>query len=436
MFKAFIGTICVLLAGAGFASAQDFGAKLDVPKSLPPIEPINGTPCGAHSTTVPGDPFATTDHLNSTSRYWVSAEYLYFWTKDGNAPPLVTTGTPASGGVLGVPGTRTINGDNLNYGPNSGGRFNAGGWLNCGATKGFEVGYFFLNNNSQQFQVGASGAPGTAVISRPFFNVITGRQDVELVAFPGVVGGTVRTTSGSSLQGADANLLCNLCRFVPCPTSCCPTDCCPTDCLVNDRYSYRVDFLVGPRWMQLNEDLEINERLTDANGNAFTVNDRFQTRNNFYGGQVGVRGEWQRGRCFVNVLGKVALGVTHQEVLINGSTVVTPVGGQPGLQPGGLLAQPTNNGNYSRDQFSVIPEIGFNVGCQVTDRLRVYAGYTFLYWSNVVRPGDQIDPVVNPTQLTTVAGPGRLVGPARPAFQFKETDFWVQGISVGMQLNW
>ncbi|CAN5195571.1 hypothetical protein BH11PLA2_BH11PLA2_40910 [soil metagenome] len=435
MCRIMFGAIWVMLAGVGVASAQVSVALATSPTAIPPVVPLSGAP-GAASTAVPGDNIAVNDSFNSTPRYWVSAEYLLCWVRDGSAPPLVTTGTPASRGILGVPGTRTISGDNLGYGTRSGGRFNAGTWINCDATKGFEFGYFFLNGNSNQFQTSSSGTPGSTVISRPFFNVITGRQDVELVAFPGIISGTVRTTSGSSLQGADANLLCNLCRYIPCPTPCCATDCCPTGCLENDSYTYRVDFLAGPRWMQLNEDLVIAERLTDVNGNTFAVTDRFQTRNNFYGGQVGLRGEWQRGRYFVNVLGKVALGVNHQEVQIDGSTVITPVGGATSVSRGGLLAQPTNIGTYSRDQFSVIPEIGFNIGYQVTDHVRVYAGYYFLYWSNVVRPGDQIDPVVNPTQLSTVAGPGQLVGPARPAFQFNETDFWVHGISVGMQLSW
>ena len=48
-----------------------------------------------------------------------------------------------------------------------------------------------------------------------------------------------------------------------------------------------------------------------------------------------------------------------------------------------------------------------------------------------MRPGDQIDPVINPTQLPTPAGPGTLVGPARPAFAFHETDLWVHGINFG-----
>ncbi len=71
----------------------------------------------------------------------------------------------------------------------------------------------------------------------------------------------------------------------------------------------------------------------------------------------------------------------------------------------------------------------------MTDSVRIYVGYTLLYWSNVVRPVDQIDFGINPTQLPTAAGPGTLVGPARPAFNFHETDFWAQGVNLGVMFS-
>ena len=52
--------------------------------------------------------------------------------------------------------------------------------------------------------------------------------------------------------------------------------------------------------MQLDEDLGISERLVDAGGTAYAVDDHFRTRNSFYGGQVGARAEWEKGRYFAN----------------------------------------------------------------------------------------------------------------------------------------
>ena len=199
----------------------------------------------------------------------------------------------------------------------------------------------------------------------------------------------------------------------------------------------------GFQYLSLNENLVINENLTVlptappplVPGSTIMATDRFETRNSFYGGQIGARAEWWRGAWFTNVSGQVALGDTHQEVHISGSTVFTNPGSAPIRQPGGLLALPTNIGNYSRDQFSVVPQVGLNVGRQLTNNIRVFAGYTVIYWSNVVRPGDQIDPVINPTQLPTPTGPGTLVGPARPAFSFHETGLLIHGINLGLEIR-
>jgi hypothetical protein len=61
-------------------------------------------------------------------------------------------------------------------------------------------------------------------------------------------------------------------------------------------------------------------------------------------------------------------------------------------------------------------------------------GYSLIYWSRVVRPGDQIDLDVNPDYLPPATTP--VTGPARPRFVFRESDFWAQGLSVGGDLRW
>jgi Putative beta barrel porin-7 (BBP7) len=67
--------------------------------------------------------------------------------------------------------------------------------------------------------------------------------------------------------------------------------------------------------------------------------------------------------------------------------------------------------------------------------MRVYVGYDFLYLSNAVRPGDQIDRELNPTQIPVNGSTGGLVGAPRPTFNFHETDFWAQGIRFGVALR-
>ena len=57
----------------------------------------------------------------------------------------------------------------------------------------------------------------------------------------------------------------------------------------------------------------------------------------------------------------------------------------------------------------------------------MHAGYDFLFWSSVVRPGNVIDTGINPNQIP----PGVLAGPSRPAPRLDGADFWAQGFNLG-----
>ena len=64
--------------------------------------------------------------------------------------------------------------------------------------------------------------------------------------------------------------------------------------------------------------------------------------------------------------------------------------------PAGFLALPTNSGSpYHRNDFAMVPELGATLGLDLTARLRLTAGYSLIYWSKVVRAGDQVDINVN-----------------------------------------
>src|SRR5205814_3879777 len=107
--------------------------------------------------------------------------------------------------------------------------------------------------------------------------------------------------------------------------------------------------------------------------------------------ELGTRMQKYRGRWSLDLLSKVAIGNVNQVVTINGATAITQIGTPTLTLPGGLLAQQTNIGRYSRNDLGLIPEIGANVGYQLTPRLRATFGYTFLFWANVARAGEQID---------------------------------------------
>jgi hypothetical protein len=119
----------------------------------------------------------------------------------------------------------------------------------------------------------------------------------------------------------------------------------------------------------------------------------------------------------------------------------SPAGAAPGgvgAFPGGLLALPgANIGNFTRDKFAVLPEVGLKVGYHVTPNLRLAVGYNFLYLSDVVRPGDQIDSGLDVTRIPNFPVPGAQPLPvARPTVPFNDTGVFAQGITFSLQWSY
>jgi len=172
--------------------------------------------------------------------------------------------------------------------------------------------------------------------------------------------------------------------------------------------------------------------------------DQFQTRNNFYGGQIGFDTELHSGPWSLQLLTKLALGSVNQTVNINGGTVFATSAGATPIQPGGLLALPSNIGQYKRDRFAILPEFGIKGGYDVTDWCRLTVGYNILGLSNVTRPEEQIDPRVNRSQQpvallqgnSVTAMPGTVTGPLFPQFTGRDGAFWMQGLTLGLEFRW
>lgn len=394
----------------------------DEPKAAPPVAvavnpaapPGFNGPCPVYEC---GD---DNDGIGAPGRMWVRGEWLY-WATSGQPLPILATAAPVGtdrtlAGVAGLPTTANLfGGQRGNQDFRNGYRLNAGWWCDDCRTCGVEADFFFLGDSVNRF---ARASDGSQIISRPFVNALTGLPDVQLVSFPGAVAGSLTAESRNSLIGGGINALCNLCG-TPCG---------------------RLDFLVGYRYWNVSDEVTVTENLTALAGQTavpagtrFLITDRFTTSNSFNGGMVGLSGEKQRGRWFVGGRASVALGVNSQTIDINGSTVITTPGAGSTTTAGGLLAQPSNIGHYTRSAFAVVPELGVRAGVQVTEHARVFVGYNFLYMSNVVRAGDQIDLRVNLNQLAPNNGLG---GPALPAFTPKTTDFWAQGISLGLELRY
>lgn len=354
---------------------------------------------------------------------WVTTEYLMWWLRGDRLPPLATlsplgTSLPDAG-VLGVPSTQILFGNkSVNADCRSGGRINFGYWLDPEQTWGVEASYFMLEGLAQNFRAQSSGDP---ILSRPFLNAASQAPDAQLVAFPGILSGTVSASVGSSsLLGAEALVRRNLLAWRGC------------------QGQFRVDALAGYRFLYQDERLSIQEDLTATNpngpvpaGTTFVVRDKFATHNVFHGGELGLAAGVRSGPWSVDVLTKLAIGGNAQTLTISGSTEATLPGGTPTVLPGGLLALISNSGRHSECSFSLVPELDLNVGYWVTNNVRLTAGYTLLFWTNVITPGEQIDLAINPNLLPPVL-PG---GVQHPAAYFNRSPFWAQGLSLGLELR-
>ena len=197
----------------------------------------------------------------------------------------------------------------------------------------------------------------------------------------------------------------------------------------------RLDILAGYRFQRLTDGLEIYDSATGSGtagvipaGTTINVYDTFHTRNDFNGADLGFATQWHRNRWSLDTTLKLGIGETHSLVYINGWTTVIANGTTAGYS-GGQLALPSNMGNHGSNQFSVMPEIGFTLGYDLTQRLKATAGYTLLYWSDVARPGDQIDLNLDPRQFP----PPTTTTATRPEFVLHTSDFWAQGLNLGLE---
>jgi len=360
---------------------------------------------------------------------WASAEYLMWWQKGQTTPPLIVA---SAGGAPSLGSAVVLYNQTPTY-TEGGGRFGIGTWLPCFCNNlGIEVNYFFLARQSSTAVFNSTGDPS---LLRPFNSVggpgftNTNGPAGEIFAQTGTFAATGSATvhDFTQLWGIDANLRYKLLRGPNC----------------------WVDALFGYRYINLSEGIDITEDRFNTNpllnGLHTRELDSFGTANHFNGVQLGLDGEcrlWDR--WFVGMSAKIAMGTTNEVVNINGSTTFTndPFGN--GTQPGALLTSPTNIGTWQQNRFAVAPEVGFKIGYDVTDHLRLFAGYNFLYLSSVVRPAEQIDVNVNPAfrpASGTTPGFGNSenafnAGPRVPTVLLRTNDYWAQGLTFGLMYRY
>ncbi len=244
-----------------------------------------GTVCTGQAPHLPSR-FFERERSDRGPRLWGSAEFLLWNISDYAVPPLVTTG-PAQFpvGFLGNPGTQILfGGSSLNSNVFPGGRFMAGIWFGECVRVGLEADYFFLAEQSMSTAFNSDAYP---VLARPFTNANTGGQFSEFGAFPGIATGGMSIDTTAELWGAGVRFrqpLWGACRG-------------------------GVDLLAGFQYLSLQESLTMTETPTflpggpfpELSGLSFIAVDRFATRNQFYGGQLGIAARHRRGNWLIDL---------------------------------------------------------------------------------------------------------------------------------------
>jgi hypothetical protein len=353
------------------------------------------------------------------SRHWASIDYLMTWTPSTSLPPLATANMFRQP-VLGDPDTVTLlGGGRRSRGEFEGMRFVLGSWGSGNPLHGSELAYQFLGSKTGSAVVSGGGVGGEALLGRPLFNPRTGQEDVVPISHRLMLG-ELTISQTLRVQGWEVAWLREL--------------------YANE--VVRVSGLAGYRYFMANDGLRL-EQLSQFNGvSEFGLNttyrsaaaDQIDAHNRFHGGTLGLRTQLDYGGFFAQVDTKVSLGRATQVVRVSGQTVATAdsaAGHAVNYYAGGVFGQPTNSGRSARGVFAVLPEANVRVGFQFRESSRVFVGYQFTYLSDAVRAGDQLDRVVD---LGQTADPLALLSPAtRPRIPFTRTDFWVQGVTLGVE---
>lgn len=339
-------------------------------------------------------------------RLWFDYEMLGWATKSQYAPPLLTTSTdPTDQGILERATTSILAGDEtLHDQLQIGGRLTGGWWFHPDKSSGVEIHYFVLDGEDLFYQTESTFSE--ALLSRPFTNADTGIQDREL-ANPNTFSADVRVEVDMEFSGAGA-----LYRTV-----------------LQSGCHHRIDIVGGYRYLRLHEQLHVNEDIVRETGLFRSGNrfDRFRSESEFHGGELGLVGRWQKGYWSLELVGKGAIGASRRNILINGASTLVDVDGNVTAYEAGVLAQPSNIGNYNDDEFAFTSELGVSLQYDLTCQLRASVGYTFLYWSDVSRALDHVSLTIDPDLIPP---PG---GTATNTFEWVTDDFWAQGLTAGFE---
>jgi hypothetical protein len=330
-------------------------------------------------------------------RFWVELEFLLWWREGRSFPPLVTTDDP---GIL-PNATVLFGGGQLHEQARPGGRLQFGLWLDDCQCLGIGGRFVSIAEARNRYDLDSDNL---AFFARPFFDAdpAVSAQEAQVIAnAPGQTGALSLVTE-SQFLAADAFFRCLMLR--------------------ND-YS-RLDFLFGYQLGRLDENLIIETTSTNPDIGTLGVRDSFLTRNEFHGGHFGVQGQYRRGFWGLEMMAKVGFGNMNQQAELSGATTGS-------TQNSGLLVQQeTNAGTYQRDTFSYMHDTGIKLAYYPSEHIKLSLGYSLMFFSDVLRPGDLIDTSVDSRLFPATSPP---TGVARPAFEFHSNHFYAHGLNLGIE---
>jgi hypothetical protein len=433
-----VAVLIALLPGSALVKAQ---APVAAPQPGPaPMAAPAGPPAAPASTApiYPGPPIIETGgptYLPEAAGppdcahpLWVSADYL-LWTVRHQTLPGVAASTPMALGVdlSAAGGSRmtpvflaaSADGIDINTGDHSGFRIGLGYWFDPQQCCGVEANFMYLertggvfsnaSNNSPQFTINAvsSGAAVIAPGAAPAAALILANASANVYA-----------STTNSLWGGEVNGRWTSVQFG----------------------TMTFGGLAGFRYVGFDESLNLQDSalLSLATAGSPTVvqntTDSIRARNNFYGGQLGTDVTWFCKGVFLDLRGKVGLGMTHESVDLGGATTMT-LNGVSTTLPGGALTGAGTLGTHNRNRIAWTYELNLKLGYEVTNWFSIYVGYDYLDLSNVVRSTGVTG--VSQTNVTaTVAGTGTAVTLSQPTFRFTDSNLWLQGFNFGFALHY
>ena len=339
-------------------------------------------------------------------RWFGSVELLLMYRKGDHLPGLITTG-PNEGQA----DTQVLFGNETLFEDiTAGGRLTLGTYIDQACCRSLVLRGWFAGEESAGFMTDGASHP---VLGRPFLNVsdgVTPFADVQIINSPGRADGRVKVDMSSNVFGADVS--------------------------VRQRwwggYGATVDLLYGYQFMQMKEDLRINNSTVSLDndfaplGSLIDVTDDIEASNEFHGAQFGFATHYREGCWTFNTLVKAGFGALQRKAVRTGNTTISS-GGLSSSDPQGLLVRNTNSGTTTDSTFGWVPELDFSLGYHRFPRYDLTIGYHVIGMTDAL----QVSGAMDPNLASNLSDPA--IGAQNPTRSLRFDTYYVHGIHFGLQ---